>query len=50
MWLLMLEAALALALLIFIVWWTMGPVKKREDRDRAARAANDAGESGAPKD
>jgi len=31
MWILILEAAIALGLLVFIVWWTMAPVKKRED-------------------
>lgn len=35
MWLLILEAALALALLIFIVWWTMAPVKRRENAEQA---------------
>lgn len=28
MWLLMLEAGVALFLLVFIVWWTMFPAKK----------------------
>ncbi len=32
MWLILLEAALALALLVFIVWWTMfDKPKKKED-------------------
>jgi hypothetical protein len=30
MWLLLLEVALALALLVFIVWWTMFPRRKRK--------------------
>jgi len=34
MWILLLEAGLALALLIFIVWWTMAPVRKREQPAR----------------
>jgi len=38
MWLLIVEAALALALLIFIVWWTMAPVKRREDAEQARQA------------
>lgn len=31
MWLLMLEAGIALFLLVFIVWWTM-PSNKKQDR------------------
>lgn len=39
MWLIILEACLALGLLIFIVWWTMFSGRRRgerppEDRDR----------------
>lgn len=30
MWIFILEAALALGLLLLIVWWTLGPVRKRE--------------------
>lgn len=30
MWLLMLEAGVALFLLVFIVWWTMPSGKKRD--------------------
>ena len=33
MWLLFLEAGLALGLLIFIVWWTMFSGRKDEDED-----------------
>lgn len=31
MWLILLEAALAVALLIFIVWWTMFDKPKKKD-------------------
>jgi len=31
MWLILLEAALALALLLFIVWWTMFDKPKKKD-------------------
>jgi hypothetical protein len=31
MWLILLEAALALALLVFIVWWTMFDKPKKRD-------------------
>jgi hypothetical protein len=31
MWLIFLEALLALALLIFIVWWTMFSGRKRDE-------------------
>jgi len=34
MWLILLEAALALALLAFIVWWTMFDKPQRRRRDR----------------
>jgi hypothetical protein len=34
MWLILLEAALALGLLVFIVWWTMHkPGKSRRKKD-----------------
>ena len=39
MWMFVLESAIALALLLFIVWWTMAPVKKREDVAQNAKAA-----------
>jgi hypothetical protein len=29
MWIFLLEAAIAVSLLIFIVWWTMKPPKKK---------------------
>jgi hypothetical protein len=35
MWMLLLEAALALSLFVFIMWWTLGPVKRREDLEQA---------------
>ncbi len=38
MWLLILEAALALGLIVFIMWWTLAPVKKREDASAADAA------------
>ena len=34
MWLLILEALGALALLIFLVWWTMFSGRKRGERDQ----------------
>ncbi len=37
MWILMGEALLAVALLLSIVWWTLGPTQRRE-RDAAMRA------------
>ncbi|WP_269106892.1 hypothetical protein [Massilia sp. TS11] len=33
MWVLMIEAGVALFLLLFIVWWTMFSGPKREDQD-----------------
>ncbi len=36
LWIILLESLLALAMLIFIVWWTM-PRKKREPDDIAKR-------------
>jgi cbb3-type cytochrome oxidase subunit 3 len=37
MWLLILEALGALALLIFLVWWTMFSGRKRGEPDRRDR-------------
>jgi hypothetical protein len=37
MWLLILEASGALALLIFLVWWTMFSGRKRGEPDRPDR-------------
>ena len=34
MWYLMLEALVALFLLVFIVWWTMPSKKKKKDGDK----------------
>ena len=34
MWLLILEAFLALAMLVFIVWWTMFSGRRRDDDDK----------------
>ena len=39
MWLLILEALGALALLIFLVWWTMFSGRKRGEPDRPNRDA-----------
>jgi hypothetical protein len=36
MWLLMLEAGVALFLLVFIVWWTM-PSNKKPDQSRQSK-------------
>ena len=33
MWILLLEAGVALSLLILVVWWTTRPQKKDEDED-----------------
>jgi hypothetical protein len=33
MWILLLEAGVALSLLILVVWWTTRPGKKDEDED-----------------
>lgn len=41
MWILVAEAMGALALLLFIVWWTLGPTHRRE-REALERAARDA--------
>jgi flagellar basal body-associated protein FliL len=45
MWILILEAAIALALFLFILWWTLAPVKRRED-DAAHQEAEAARRSG----
>jgi hypothetical protein len=34
MWLLLLEALAALAILVFIVWWTMFSGRRRGERER----------------
>lgn len=40
MWLLVVEAMIAVGLLLFIVWWTLGPTQRREreEMERLARA------------
>jgi len=38
MWMLMLEAGVALFLLVFIVWWTMYAEKRPDHQKRALRA------------
>ena len=47
MWLFVLEALLALALLLFIVWWTIAPVHKRES-ESVEREAHASGERTRP--
>lgn len=44
MWILMVEAGVALFLLVFIVWWTMFAGRKDVPRDEAAQEKKDAGE------
>ncbi len=41
MWILVVEAMIAVGLLLFIVWWTLGPTQRREreEMQRLARAA-----------
>ena len=41
MWILMLEAGVALFLLVFIVWWTMYADKRPDHQERALRAPED---------
>ena len=36
MWPLVLEAGIALGLVVLILWWTMAPVRRREDQHEAA--------------
>jgi len=44
MWILLMEAGLAVGLLLFIVWWTLGPTQRREreafEAMRAERAVD----------
>jgi hypothetical protein len=40
MWIFVLEAMIALSLLLFIVWWTLGPTHKRE-REMLRRLAEE---------
>ncbi len=37
MWLILLEALAALALLVFVVWWTMFSGRKKDDADDRGR-------------
>jgi len=34
LWIIVLEAGLALALVVFLVWWTLPRKRENEDRDR----------------
>ena len=42
MWIFVAEALLALALLIAIVWWTMGPAHRRERQEAKEAAKHEA--------
>lgn len=44
MWILVVEAMAAVGLLLFIVWWTLGPTQRRE-REEMERLARDAAAS-----
>ncbi len=44
MWILMVEAGVALFLLVFIVWWTMFAGRKDVPRDEPVQKEGDAGE------
>ncbi len=44
MWILMLEAAVALFLLVFIVWWTMYADKPKDHAPRLTREKKDTPE------
>jgi hypothetical protein len=37
MWVLALEAGVALGLLVFIIWWTMGSVRKKDKEREQSR-------------
>lgn len=51
MWILMVEAGVALFLLVFIVWWTMFAGRKEVDEvDKVDADADAAGQSRATKD
>lgn len=39
MWILVVEAMIAVGLLLFIVWWTLGPAQRRE-REEMQRLAS----------
>ncbi len=40
MWILVVEAMVAVGLLLFIVWWTLGPTQRRE-REEMQRLARE---------
>lgn len=44
MWILVVEAMIAVGLLLFIVWWTLGPAQRREreEMQRLGSAASSA--------
>ena len=44
MWILEVEAMIAVGLLLFIVWWTLGPTQRRE-REEMQRLLRDAAAS-----
>ena len=44
MWILMVEAGVAMFLLVFIVWWTMFAGRKDVPGDEPAQQEKDAGE------
>ncbi len=46
MWIFVAEAIGALSLLLFIVWWTLGPTHKRE-QEMLRRLARERAEAGA---
>lgn len=48
MWLLILEALLALSILLFAVWWTMFSGRRRDGEGGGARAADPAASDAAP--
>ena len=42
MWILVVEAMIAVGLLLFIVWWTLGPTQRREREEMQRLVAQDA--------
>lgn len=42
MWILVVEAMIAVGLLLFIVWWTLGPTQRREREEMQALARDAA--------
>lgn len=47
MWILVVEAMIAVGLLLFIVWWTLGPTQRRE-REEMQRLLREAAPSAEP--